>query len=260
MLPCWENKEYKTNQQQTNKQRYGSAILCNITVILVWSEHRYLLIKGISARFFGSSIIITHFYQCHEMHFLLSWCVCVNVCEEEKEKKRKKRSLQCGVVIKRVREWERESMCTFCFFFSFLFSLYFSIIYFIKRPSFINAVVFVFVVAFFLFPPLETKTKWAHLRHFFKNIITRGFLFVSLCVFLFCFVVVVFLMYFLGKFLLNWWTRRVRFYVCFITQISFSHLKQMCAGLFQISERCMLTTLQIRKQATLSLFRSVWTL
>ena len=50
-------------------------------------------------------------------------------------------------------------MCTFCFFFSFLFSLYFSIIYFIKRPSFINAVVFVFVVAFFLFPPLETKTK-----------------------------------------------------------------------------------------------------
>ena len=140
MLPCWENKEYKTKQNKQTKQNkiicmHGSAVLCNITVILVWSGHRYLLMKERNARFFGSPIIITHFHQCHEMHFLLSWCVCVTVCEEEKkkDKKDKKTRLQCGVVIKCVcvcvSEWERESICTFSFFFSILSVFSYNILY-----------------------------------------------------------------------------------------------------------------------------------
>ena len=166
MLPCWENKEYKTKQNKQTKQNkimcmHGSAVLCNITVILVWSGHRYLLMKGISARLFGSPIIITHFYQCHEMHFLRSWCVSVTVRKKKKKEKEKKTRLQCGVVIKYVwvSEWvrEREHYMYIVFFFSFLFSLYFHITYFIRRPSYINAVDLVLLLFFFFFPAFKNK-------------------------------------------------------------------------------------------------------
>ena len=68
---------------------HGSAVLCNITVILVWSGHRYLLMKERNARFFGSPIIITHFHQSMKCIFCLA-DVYVSLSVRKKKKKDKK--------------------------------------------------------------------------------------------------------------------------------------------------------------------------
>ena len=137
-----------------------------------------------------------------------------------------------------MREREREHV--YILFFSFLFSLYFHIIYFIRRPSYINAVVFV-VIFFLFFLLLKQKLKWAHLSHFLKNIINHGFLFVSLCMFgcVFCLV--------FREFLLNQWTMHVQFYVCLhkfhsviwnrCVQAYFKSVKGVCWPLFKSESR-----------------------